>query len=442
MKRSDETQDFLKIEKLNQDMCNDVLSETKKLNKKLDGDIADTETFIAAVEARFGIDSSYAPNTMPQTSSKIDVKKKSWEELCAEANDAYPEKVRFEDLLTKEEFENAYRRLDEINAEFSRRTGFKKVDWIFLATATALQCVRQYVLDPYLKNHRPSANPNDEKGRKNNAEPGWYHADTDKILISKVPFDAIRYSGYSTVEGFLKGGNHRYVTLGHDPILGWVFGTANIMTNTLTRYDFQSAHVKYVPGKGNVIYSLADTDRIFLACKERIFDEGMDGKLAVGSAVVREAIHLKSDIGTKLSLPIPGISAIASPQFAQKLSEWGIDTASVGTEMALSATINMLVAMVHRLFYDESVDDAKMFEVRTRKILLYSNLIASTSNVIVACIMKNPEVLDVGGLLVMITRLFSDIRFIARIKQEFIDSQLEISFQGIADEVDALYRSI
>lgn len=128
--------------------------------------------------------------------------------------------------------------------QFSKMTGFKKVDWLFLATAIALQCIRQYILDPYMKEHRQNASSNDEKGRKNNAGPGWYYADTDKILISKVPFDAHYYSDNRTVIGFFKGGNHRIVTLGHDPILGWIFGTANIMTNTITRYDFKSAHIK------------------------------------------------------------------------------------------------------------------------------------------------------------------------------------------------------
>ena len=31
-----------------------------------------------------------------------------------------------------------------------------------------------------------------------------------------------------------KGANHRFATLGHDPILGLIFGTGNIMTNTIT----------------------------------------------------------------------------------------------------------------------------------------------------------------------------------------------------------------
>lgn len=437
-------QDILKILKKIQDDCQRDLDQAKDLNAKAESSISETERFIADIEKKYGIDSSVAVPSQTDTTSKPTVSEivvPDWHELVETARVAYPDKVSIDDILSKEEYQNAMRHLDSINEEFSRRTGFRKVDWAFFAVATALQCVRQYVLDPWIKKKRAGASFSDEKGRKGNAEPGWYHADTDKILTSRVPFDAHGYSNYSTVAGFLKGGNHRTVTLGHDPIMGWVFGTANILTNTLTRYDFQSAHIKYIPGpgKGNTIYALADTSRIFTACKERFMNEGSDGKIAVGSAVVREAIHLKSDVNTKKSLPLPVVSVV-SPQFAEKLCGYGIDTASVGTEMGLSIAINTLISMVHRLFYDETVDDKKLYNVRTRKIILYSNAVASASNVIAASITKNPKILDIGGLLVTITRLFADIRFITKVKQEFIESQLDLSFKGITDEIEAMNK--
>ena len=433
-------QDILKVLKMNQDNCQSTLDQAKAMNADAESSISETDKFIAEMDKKLGIDSSGA---MPP---QIDMMPKSvmsrivapdWNELVESARIAYPDKVSIDDILTQEEYQNAMRHLDSINDEFSRRTGFRKVDWAFFAIATALQCVRQYVLDPWIKKKRAGASSSDEKGRKGNVEPGWYHADTDKILTSRVPFDAQGYSNNSTVAGFLKGGGHRTVTLGHDPIMGWVFGTANILTNTLTRYDFQSAHIKNIPGKGNTIYALADTSRVFVACKERLMNEGWDGKIAVGSAVIREAIHLKSDIITKKSLPLPVVSVV-SPAFAEKLRSYGIDTASVGTEIGLSIAINTLISMVHRLSYDESVDDPKLYEVRTRKIILYSNTIASVSNVIAAAITKNPKILDVGGLLVTITRLFTDIRFITRVKQEFVESQLDLHFKGVLDEIEKM----
>lgn len=231
------------------------------------------------------------------------------------------------------------------------------------------------------------------------------------------------------------------MTLGHDPLLGWVFGTANILTNTLTRKDLASAHIKYEAGKGNVIHSLADTSKIFSALGDRLFNQGWDGKLALGSGIAREAIHLQSDVNTKRSLPIPIVSSI-SPDLASTIARHGIDTASVGTEMGISIVINTLIGMIHKMFYDKSIDDSKLYEVRTRKILLYSNLIASSSNVAATLITKNPKILDVGGLIITISRLFTDIRFISRVKQEFITNELEIQFRGIADEIDRMYVNI
>ena len=46
--------------------------------------------------------------------------------------------------------------------------------------------------------------------------------------------------------------------------------------------------------------------------------------------------------------------------------------------------------------------------------------------------------LDVGGLIVTVIRLFSDIRFITRVKEEFIESQLDIHFNGIMDEIEKM----
>lgn len=429
---SKEDEDLLKVSKMILDRSNDAL-EYANANK------ADDDAYIEYVKKTYNISEPEITDVSQCISEHNRIKDKSWEEIVAEADQRYPDRVTFEDVLTQEEIQRAYSRVDELNREFAQKTRLTKVDIAFLTVATALQCLRQYVLDPFLKNVRKSAGTHDEPASmKADAEPGWYHADTEKILVSRVPFDVQRYSESSTIQGFLSGGNHRFTTLGHDPMLGWVFGTANILTNTVTRSDFRSAHVKYVPQVGNTIYSLADTGRVFSSCINRLFNEGWDGKLAVACAIVREAIHLKSDIGTKSSLPLPLISTI-SPDFTQTLAKYGIDIASVGTEASLSVLINTLVSMVHRLFFDGSVDDSKLYEVRTRKILLYSNTIASTSNVIVSCLTKKFELLDVGGLIVTIIRLFSDIRFIAKIKQEFIDAELYKDIEGTVKEIDQMY---
>ncbi|MBR0121249.1 MAG: hypothetical protein IJM10_05620, partial [Clostridia bacterium] len=364
----------------------------------------------------------------------------TWDSLVKEANTLYPQALTFEDLLSQDEIDEVCKYLDGINEDFSKKTKLKKLDGTFLAIATALQCLRQYVIDPWLKKQRASSKSTDEKGRKNNGGPGWYYVQTENILTNRCPYDAQRYNPANpALKGFLAGAkDHRYVTLGHDPLLGWVFGTANIMTSTITRYDFKTAHVKYKPTM--MIHSFAETSTMAQKCMDRVTKEGMDGKLALGSAVIRQAIHLKSDINTKHSLPIPVISTV-SPAFAETLASYGVDAAGIGTEMSLSLIINWLISIIHGLFYDESEESQEMYEVRTRKVLLYSNLLASTSNIIVTALTKDVSKLDVGGLIVTIGKLFSDVRFITKVKLDFIDSKLDVQFQGIESELDQLYNN-
>ena len=41
------------------------------------------------------------------------------------------------------------------------------------------------------------------------------------------------------------GKYHRMYTLGHDPILGWFFGTANILTDCITFHNFNTNRISF-----------------------------------------------------------------------------------------------------------------------------------------------------------------------------------------------------
>lgn len=437
--------EMLKVVKLNKDKSAEIEQQMKALSKSWESDLKSHEEFLNKAEQRLGIAYTKHDSEVKTFEHESEYTKPiEWDVLVAEANQKYSKDIDFEELLSKEEILNVYKYVDEIDAEFERRTGLQKRDIAFLAIAIGLQCVRQYIIEPWLKGRRQGSKLNDEKGEKKNADSGWYYVRTENILTNRVPFDAQNYNhtNDSTINGFLKGAkDHRYVTLGHDPVLGWIFGTANILTSTITRYDMKSAHVKNDPiSKKNYIHSKANTWKIFEAVWDRWNSGFSDGKVAIALAVVREAKHLYSDINTKDSLPIPGVMTL-SPTQAEKLAEYGIDMAGVATGSVLASMINWLIAVIHRLYYDENMDNEQYYEVRTRKIILYSNIIASTSNAIACCLTKNVNLLDVGGGLVTITRLITDVRFICKVKDEFIENKINENFEGIKEEVNALYEA-
>lgn len=439
-KLSDKDKDWFKVAKLTQDQSEGLLSEMKKLKEDWANINQSHENFLVSAENMLGITNTIKIHREEAfVREGLPVEELDWSDLVAEANERYSDDIQFEDLLSEAEFSEAYGRLAEIDKEFAEKTGLRKKDLAFLGIALALQCVRQYILDPWLKKNRSGATANDEKGRKNNTDAGWYYVETEKILTNRVPYDVQQYGDNSTIQGFLKGGDHRSMTLGHDPIFGWIFGTANIMTSTVTRTDFISAHVKCI-NNTNKIHSLANTVTLFSKVIERVSKKGIDGKLALASAIARQFIHLKSDIYTKRGLPIPGIS-ILSPELSRTLAQYGIDIAGIATEASLSCLINTIISMVHRLYIDEEQGGEQFFEVRTRKIILYSNLLASTSNIIASKLSGQYDLLDIGGALVTITRLVSDVRFICKVKDEFVQSKQDIQFEGIKSELDAIYKN-
>lgn len=184
----------------------------------------------------------------------------------------------------------------------------------------------------------------------------------------------------------------------------------------------------------------ANTEEVFRYTSERAMNEGKEGKVAVCAALCKEIEHLRSDIGSTNSLPFPVISHF-SPKMASQLAEYGIDfgnTVQVSKQAGIAALINFLIATLHGLLLlsEEGGQDIDVFRVRTRKILLYSNTIASASNLLVvgatevaAFYAGNPDLakqglryLDIGGLLVTTHRLISDRTFIQKVKKEFLEN--------------------
>ena len=61
---------------------------------------------------------------------------------------------------------------------------------------------------------------------------------------------------------------------------------------------------------------------------------------------------------------------------------------------------------------------------------------------IAACITSNPKQLDIGGLLTTVAHLFFDLRFIAKIKKEFVETEIQKRLQVEIDNLDELYNAM
>jgi hypothetical protein len=269
------------------------------------------------------------------------------------------------------------------------------------------------------------------------------------IVFNGVPYDVTR--GSTNFGIHMEGQYHRLHTLGHDPILGWIFGTINILSDTITldkEYFFQTFNVCMKVGEKRWTSRCA---RHFAF--ESAIESIREDKNRLPAAIFAQGLHLKSDIFTKTGLQVPLIEAF-QPEKASELYKKGYDTlklltdnkdalkvanavAAVGFQTVVAILINLIISLVHGLFYDiEKHGDRDLYEAKTRKILSISNAIASTSNLIwvgANAYIGNENAwkyLDIGGIAVTMHRLISDTQFIRQVKAEFLEKEWQNAVLG------------
>lgn len=383
----------------------------------------------------------------------------SWQSLVTQANNYEPNLVSLEDIMTEKEIDDSFQELEKINKEFSRKTSLvNKKDLSFLVIAMALQVVKNLIF-PYIaekfdygklfdKSTRLDHNDKsiEDVHRKANDRYRDQHIEKNgtgywiNILYQTPPYDITRGSAKIGIN--MGGAYHRLYTLGHDPILGWIFGTMNILTDVITLNDFKSYRVVRKPKM------MITPERVSMGMLlQESYDCVKSDYLNLPAAIFAQAQHLKSDEYTKLGLPVP-ILEVINEDFASELYKNNYDSLClardvkiVGSSFIVSKIIDMIISLVHGLFREKN-ESREIYEVRTRKILLISNTIATSSTVINTCVTKNLKNLDIGGVLNMVTRLFTDIRFITKIKEEFVASEISDKMKAEIDDGDQLFDCI
>lgn len=370
--------------------------------------------------------------------------------------------------------EQEYKKLEEeIDGEFSKRTSIKnKTDLKFLAIAIALE-VAKGLLFPIVadkmgygdsfspadrldhndksieKAHKDANNEYRDKKLKKNSTGKWI-----EFLNRTVPYDITAGTG-NMADVNLHGGSHRLYTLGHDPILGWIFGTANILTDVITIssgaiVQTNNKWAEAIKVAGMRSYKVQRKPKMMIL-PERVstvemfkdsYDVAREHPLNLPAAVFTEGQHLKSDVNTKMGLPVPLLETF-SPDFASKLYVnnydalcFARDMKIVGKSAVVSLLMDMLIGLVHGLYYNPQKDGSRdLYEVRTRKILLIANTIGTSSNLIFAYCTQNVKAVDIGGLLVTLSHLFMDTRFLLNVKKEFVENEI---YEKIEDEIKEL----
>ena len=378
----------------------------------------------------------------------------------------------------------------DLDDEFEKKTGLNKSDAAFLGIAIALQVLRIYMVNQMFKiepagegeieylEHRRQNRDFKQKVRNEREEASRYYAPYNQIISdSTVPYDAQKF--LDGKKDIFKGANHRFSTLAHDPVIGLVVGTANILTNTITCVDramlgylrknsdqtprdipigipdIRTYHVVYNEKPVDKFYKrdgLKKKYSYFAFSDPKISDQCssvhmLDSAIcrleddldSVVAALIKQIRHIKSDLFTPFGIQIPAANLILQNDTVQELTK-NISTGDLikaGTSAGAAALINLTINVLHALTYDESESGSKdLYAVKTKKIISISNAIATTSNLIwVGANMLSGDKtqirnLDWGGLLVTLYNLEHNAEYMRKIKEEYVIGNFNKLIQG------------
>ena len=210
----------------------------------------------------------------------------SWERLCIEAERHVGTNCELESLFTDEELQSNSEAIKKLNVEYSmlhRLDGYDIAISALAALASAAidillvgipqkgpEGLTAGSLSNYIRDYFDKKFPADEMQKLANSKE------------SKVSFDA-QDNRHTTeyVQG-MSAYYHRLLSLGHDPLLGFVVGVFDILTGRMTTIDKSGRIVS------QVMENYADRK------ESDIF-----------AALAKQVIHFKSDITTSMGLPAP-----------------------------------------------------------------------------------------------------------------------------------------
>lgn len=365
-----------------------------------------------------------------------------------------------------ENFNNLDEIIKDIDKEFSEKTGIlNKKDQTFLWTAVALQTTRIYLLDKltkiekagkgekekYLKELQEKIFKNNFFQDKNNINnlSSKYYASLEQIITTLgVPYDATRFYQDKKLRLF-KGANHRFATLGHYPILGYVFGTSNILTNTITCVEktfkitdkiyfgsLSTNHVDYNELFKNPIIS--DTNSSTIEMFQAVLARFKNDKKSIVASIIKQTIHIATDLYTPKGIQFPMANLVLSKKNVENITKY-ISTGDIVKTWAsvkMASFINFLIATIHSLLYDKNIDNSRdIYSVRTSKIIYISNSIATSSNIILTIFKAYTQnnilplkELDIGGIFVAISSIFKNKKLQERIRREYLEEKLYEKF--------------
>ena len=277
---SDSEKDLLKVVKSEIDYAENTPS-LKATKKALDKNISASEALLRSI-GRGDELLHIEIEKEPQVQKTLIIR--SFDDLQKDANERYPEEIGFEDLFSSEELALNAEYIRQLNAELNAVHKLDAVDVIIPVVAGILGGAVDCILGGFVKTDSGKSIPgtlSDYVGKLfDKALPAEKITELEKL--AKVTYDAQDNRNTTVYVDTLSSYFHRFLQLGHDPILGFIFGVIDMMRGTMTTIDYNGKFVVQLMEN----YSDRKATNLF-------------------EAISTVFLHMLSDVNTLAGLPAP-----------------------------------------------------------------------------------------------------------------------------------------
>lgn len=416
----------------------------------VDGRISESEALLKSLGYGKQLSELNAiPRNLPAEMSKKVMVVPSWANLCLEAEKTVGTGCELEDIFTSEELTNNELAIRQLNAEYNQLHNLDKYDIAISAAAGLLGAAVDLLLIGI-----PQKTPDGLKGGTlANYVRDWFDKkfpedEMEKLAnskVSKVPYDAQDNRNTTEYIDGLSAYYHRLLSLGHDPLLGLIFGVADILTGRMTTID--------------------KTGKIVVQVMENYADRKESDIFA---AIAKQIIHFKSDITTSMGLPAPMMALFNLLQFG-KIGEYDQTIAEIVQGMyyegydfihfcSLSIPV-MIVEVVTRIGYafkrikeGHSVKESIPFSLSREKhpkletMLFIGHSAATAVNAGKVYFTKNPMAINYPQWIAFAKYSYQQLKWVLiekpNARDAYVNGILNEQLAAVLDDVGATFDEI
>ena len=267
--------DYKRIIRHQQMQVDELQKSINAQTTKLDESIKSSEELLHSL----GIEThrpSYREDNKRQT-----IVTRNFDEILADAKESVPDNVSLDSIITPEEISRAEADVASVINKYNLEHKLDPLDWGIAGVAGTLAALVDIFLVkmPFgLKSPEGGVLSNAIRNKLKNLYSPEKIRKLEKLFA--VPYDASTSQKLSKYVEGLNPRTHRFQSLGHDPVLGFIFGVKDIILGQFTAIDKAGKIiVQNIPGA----------------------DQG----IGLFQAIITQIGHLKSDIGSTAGLPAP-----------------------------------------------------------------------------------------------------------------------------------------